>query len=75
MGTFGAAIGYSLWVWALERTTPTRVAIFLTLNPLTATFLGGALLDEPITWRFIAGLVVVLAGIVITNSPEPARST
>ena len=73
IATFGAAIGYSLWVWALERTTPTRVVIFIPLNPLTATALGGALLGEPITPRFLAGLVVVLAGIAVTHRAERTR--
>jgi drug/metabolite transporter (DMT)-like permease len=67
IGIFGAAAAYSLWVWALERTTPTRVAIFLTLNPLTATLLGGTFLDEPITSRFLLGLAVVLAGVAIAH--------
>jgi drug/metabolite transporter (DMT)-like permease len=70
IGTFGAAVGYLLWVSALRTTTPTRVAIFLSLNPLTATFLGWALLDEPITSRFLMGLVAVLVGIIITNRPD-----
>ena len=73
IGIFGAAVGYSLWVSALQNTTPTRVAIFLSLNPLTATFLGWALLDEPITSRFLMGLVAVLVGIIITNRPDGAE--
>lgn len=74
IGTFGGGIGYALWVWALAHTSPTRVAIFLTLNPLTATLLGGAFLDEPITPRFVMGLLAVLAGIVAVQRPEPDRA-
>ena len=74
IGTFGGGIGYALWVWALAHTSPTRVAIFLTLNPLTATLLGGAFLDEPITPRFVMGLLAVLAGIVAVHYPEPGRA-
>ncbi|MCE2485220.1 MAG: DMT family transporter [Desulfurellaceae bacterium] len=74
IGTFGGGIGYALWVWALAHTTPTRVAIFLTLNPLTATLLGGTFLDEPITPRFVIGLLAVLTGIVAVHYPEPRRA-
>ena len=74
IGTFGGGIGYALWVWALAHTSPTRVAIFLTLNPLTATLLGGAFLDEPITLRFVMGLLAVLAGIVAVHYAEPGRA-
>ena len=74
IGTFGGGIGYALWVSALAHTTPTRVAIFLTLNPLTATLLGGTFLDEPITPRFVMGLLAVLTGIVAVHYPEPGRA-
>ena len=74
IGTFGGGIGYALWVWALAHTTPTRVAIFLTLNPLTATLLGGTFLDEPVTPRFVIGLLAVLTGIVAVHYPEPGRA-
>jgi len=74
IGTFGGGIGYALWVWALAHTSPTRVAIFLTLNPLTATLLGGAFLDEPITPRFAVGLLAVLAGIVAVHYPDSGRA-
>ncbi len=74
IGTFGGGIGYALWVWALAHTSPTRVAIFLTLNPLTATLLGGTFLDEPVTPRFAVGLLAVLAGIVAVHYPEPGRA-
>jgi drug/metabolite transporter (DMT)-like permease len=70
IGVFGAAIGYGLWVWALKQITPTRVAVCLALNPLSATVLGAVLLGEPITPRFIVGFLLVASGIVVTNLPE-----
>lgn len=76
IGTFGAAVGYSLWVWALERTTPTRVSLFLALNPLTATLLGAAFLEEPLTGRFLAGFLAVLLGLGLgSGAPEPSFRT
>ena len=72
IGTFGAGVGYFLWVWALERTTPSRVAIFLSLNPLTAMLLGAAFLNEPITPGFVIGLLAVLIGIVMVARPNRA---
>lgn len=44
-----------------------RVAVFLSLNPLTATLLGVALLGEPIGSAFIAGGAIVIAGIVVAH--------
>lgn len=61
-------VAYGLWNWALRRLTPTRVAVFLPLIPLSATVLGWAALDEPVGPRFAAGLALVLAGIWLANS-------
>lgn len=58
-----SGLGFYLWLWALQHSTPTRVTIFLSLSPLTATALGWALLDEHITGLFLAGLAAVSVGL------------
>ncbi|WP_354415372.1 DMT family transporter [Variovorax atrisoli] len=65
LGVFGGAIGFFLWAFALGRTTPTRVAISVTVNPVAAGLVGAWLLAEPLRWGLVAGLLAVLAGIVI----------
>lgn len=67
LGTFGAAIGFYLWLWALQRLSPTRTAVFLTLNPIAATLLSVLLLGERLTFTFVIGLAFVLFGIVVAN--------
>jgi drug/metabolite transporter (DMT)-like permease len=61
-------VAYSLWNWALRRLTPTRVAVFLPLIPLSAALLGWAARGEPVGPRFAAGLVLVLGGVWLANS-------
>ena len=39
LGIGGGAFAFILWVMALERTTPTRVANTMTVNPLAAGLL------------------------------------
>jgi drug/metabolite transporter (DMT)-like permease len=68
LGLFGGALAFYLWTFALERTTPTRVAIAITLNPLTAGAFGVFALGKPITWNLIAGLLLVLTGIWLAAS-------
>jgi drug/metabolite transporter (DMT)-like permease len=76
LGTFGGALGFALWIWALQRSTPSRVAVFLALNPVAATLLGALLLGELITWRFVFGLACVIAGISLANRrPLPRQAT
>jgi len=68
LGVFGSALTFYLWAFALGRTTPTRVAISVTVNPITASFVGAALLGEPIGWNLIAGIVTVFLGIWIATT-------
>ncbi len=68
LGAFGAALTFYLWSFALERTTPTRVAISVTVNPITASLVGAVLLDEPLSLNLIAGIVTVFAGIWIATT-------
>ncbi|MGE0715404.1 MAG: DMT family transporter [Alphaproteobacteria bacterium] len=63
----GSGAGYYLWLWALAHTTPTRVAAFLGLGPVTAVFAGAALLAEPVGAMPLLGLVAVVLGLWIAH--------
>lgn len=68
LGVFGSALTFFLWAFALERTTPTRVAISVTVNPIAASLVGAALLGEPLRWNLGIGLVAVGVGIWIATT-------
>lgn len=68
LGVGGGALAFILWVMALERATPTRVASTMTVNPLAAGLLATQLVGEPITANLVVGLVAVFAGIWIATS-------
>lgn len=67
LGVAGGAAAFFLWTYALEHTTPTRVAVTVTLNPVIAMVLGSLLLDEPATPFLLLGLAAVALGIVLTT--------
>jgi drug/metabolite transporter (DMT)-like permease len=68
LGVGGGALAFILWVLALERATPTRVANTMTVNPVAAGLLATQLVGEPITLNLIVGLVAVFAGIWIATT-------
>jgi drug/metabolite transporter (DMT)-like permease len=68
LGLFGSALTFYLWAFALSRTTPTRVAISVTINPIAAALVGAVLLDEPIRWNLVVGLMAVVVGISIATA-------
>ena len=75
LGVVGGALTFYLWVFALGRTTPTRVAISVTVNPAVAALFGMPALGEPLGWPLLAGLAAVAAGIGVaaTNGRRSAR--
>lgn len=79
LATIGGAASFYAWIWALERIPPSRVAVTVTLNPISAAILGANVLGEPVTTRLLLGLAGVVIGIVLSNWPmrvrEPAKAT
>ncbi len=68
----GGALAFFLWVYALQRASPTRVANTMAINPLVAGLLAAVLLDEPITLNLVVGLAAVFAGIWIATTQRAA---
>ncbi len=68
LGVGGGALAFILWVLALERATPTRVANTMTVNPIAAGLLATQLVGEPITLNLVVGLIAVFAGIWIATT-------
>ena len=74
LGVGGGALAFILWVLALERASPTRVANTMTVNPIAAGLLATQLVGEPITPNLVLGLIAVFAGIwIATSEAKPAR--
>jgi drug/metabolite transporter (DMT)-like permease len=71
LGAFGGAVTFYLWTFALGRTTPTRVAISVAVNPISASLVGAALLHEPLRWSLVGGIVTVFLGIRIATTVAP----
>jgi drug/metabolite transporter (DMT)-like permease len=71
----GGALAFFLWVFALQRASPTRVANTMAVNPLVAALLAAGLLGEPITLNLVVGLVAVFAGVWIATTEAKAQAS
>lgn len=68
-----SGIGYFWWLYALKHESPTRVTVFLALNPLTAALLGWALLEESLHPAVLGALVLIAAGLWLAARPASTR--
>ena len=67
LGVVCGALVFWLWAVALERTTPTRVAVTVAVNPVTAALFGLLLLGEPLLPPLLGGMAAVAAGIWVAG--------
>ncbi len=63
LGVVAGGGAFFLFNWAVNKTTATFNTLFVTLNPVTASFLGYLFLDETIRVNFIIGILVVFTGL------------
>lgn len=70
-----SGLGYYLWLWALKRTTPTRVTVFLALSPVTAIGLGALFLGEPVTLTLLIGVACVVLGLGVAHRHVGTRAS
>jgi drug/metabolite transporter (DMT)-like permease len=65
LGTIAGAVQFSLFMWALRWLPPTTTVLYLTLNPIAAMVLGIVVLGESPTAELVAGMALVLVGILV----------
>ena len=65
LGTIAGTVQFSLFMWALRWLPPTTTVLYLTLNPITAMVLGIVVLGEKLTAELVAGMALVLIGILV----------
>lgn len=70
---FGAIVGYSAFVYAMDRLPPAIVSIYAFVNPVVAVILGWLIFREPFGPREAVAMVLIFAGIAIvkfSGTPE-----
>lgn len=68
LGAIGGALQFSVYTWALRWITPTRVSMYLMLNPISAILIAYPLLNEQVTLGAIGGLILVLFSIYLISN-------
>jgi len=67
LGVGGSAIGLLLYFYIMNKLGPVQATGVTLLVPVTAVFWGVILLHEELTLPIVAGMVVILTGVVLTN--------
>jgi drug/metabolite transporter (DMT)-like permease len=76
---FGSGIGFSAYIYILQKSTAARVATYAFVNPVVALFLGWLIVGETITMRTVIAAAVILTAVILVitaphRAPTPAAS-
>ncbi len=64
---------YLAWFWLLRRYLASNLAVFSFMTPLFGVTFGVILLNEPLSWNFVVGAVMVLLGITVVSGEQWLR--
>lgn len=67
LGLFGTVAGFVWYYAGIREIGPARASQFINLVPVSAILLAALVLDEALTFSLLAGGVLVLTGITLTN--------
>ena len=69
-------IAYMINSWAVQRSSPTLVAAYTTVQPVTSALLASWFLAETIGWKQAVGFVLIAGGLwVVSKRQAAARKT
>ena len=68
LALFGSCLAYTSYIWLVRHVTPDKLSTIAYVNPLVAVTLGWLVLGETLNRAQWAGMVVLLAGVVLINT-------
>lgn len=71
---FGSLIAYMAFNWLVRVQPPAIVSTHTYVNPVVAVFVGWLLASEQIIFKQVIALVIVLAGVILTQTSKAAIS-
>lgn len=67
LGFFGTVLGFFWYYKGINHIGPMKASVFINFVPVSAITLAYLILDEPITWSLVTGVVLVISGVLLTN--------
>ena len=68
---FGSCFAYAAYIWLLHEVSPAALGTYAYINPLVAVVLGWLVLREILNANQLAGMVVILLGVMLVSITRP----
>jgi drug/metabolite transporter (DMT)-like permease len=70
--TFGSLLGFTSYIWLLDKVSPARLGTYAYVNPIVAVVLGWAIAGERLSLRTAVAAAIVICAVALITT---ARST
>jgi drug/metabolite transporter (DMT)-like permease len=70
--TFGSLLGFTSYIWLLDKVSPARLGTYAYVNPIVAVLLGWAIAGEKLSIRTAVAAAIVICAVALITT---ARST
>ncbi|WP_207751670.1 EamA family transporter [Clostridium rhizosphaerae] len=67
---FGSIVGYSCYVYILDKWPAAKAGTYAYVNPLVAVLLGALVLGEPLSLGVIMSTAVILGGVILVQTSK-----
>jgi drug/metabolite transporter (DMT)-like permease len=65
---FGSIVAYGSYTYAMQKLPLSIVTTYSYINPVIAVLLGALVLGEPLGWRVVAAMLIILSGVTLVKS-------
>lgn len=70
---FGSILGYSSYIYVLQRWPASKAGTYAYVNPVVGVILGALILGEPISSNVIISSVIILGGVLLVQMSKTRR--
>ncbi|HEV2913904.1 MAG TPA: EamA family transporter [Pyrinomonadaceae bacterium] len=71
---FGSIVAYGSYTYAVQKLPLSVVSTYSYVNPVIAVLLGWLVLAEPLGWRMIAAMLIILGGVALVKTAAAKQS-
>jgi len=65
---FGSIVAYGSYTYAVQKLPLSIVSTYSYVNPVIAVFLGWIVLSEPLGWRVLMAMLIILCGVALVKT-------
>lgn len=75
LAIFGGVIGYSAFIFSMDRLPVALVSIYTYVNPIIAVLLGWLFYREAFGWREVVAMLIIFAGVAMVKHSSRAMES